>query len=192
MNEDRRFARLRQGVATDVPLTSVVPENGMCLSAFLVLRPQGEDHKVLMGRIDPKAPWSWIGALGPEGVTRIGEGWMLPSSHLLLFESPEEAARRIAREQLESDLPPLEGTAFFSEAYPSRAHPTGDPHWDFQFVLRARWPSKTPPRAFPWKELAFRDLGQLHPEEIARGQGDVLELAGLAVGDRGQGSARRP
>ena len=154
----------------------------MCLSAFLVLRPPGEERKVLMGRIDPNAPWSWIGALDPTRVTGIGEGWMLPSSHLLLFESPEGAARRIAREQLESDLPPLEGTAFFSDAYPSRAHPTGDPHWDLHFVFRGRWPSENPPRAFPWKELAFVDLDHLRREEIARSQGDVLELAGLAPG----------
>ena len=162
----------------------MVPENGMCLSAFLVIRPEGEDRKVLLGHLDPNAPWSWIGALGPARLAGIGEGWMLPSSQLLLFESPEEAVRRIAREQLETALPAIETSGFFSEAYPSRAHPEGDPHWDFHFVFQARWPSAKPPRAYPWKELAFVDLDRLGREEIARSQADVLELAGLAPGPR--------
>lgn len=182
MNEDRRFARLRRGIATDAPGTSVVPENGMCLSAYLIVRPNGEDRKVLLGRLDPNAPWPWIGALGPDRVSRIGEAWMLPSSQLLLFESPEEGVRRIAREQLESELPPVESSRFFSEAYPLAAHPTGDPHWDFHFVYQARWPSAAPPRAYPWKELAFVDLDRVRRDEIARLQGDVLELVGLAPG----------
>lgn len=192
MNEDRRFARLRRGVATDSPDTSVVPENGMCLSAFLVVRPKGEDRKVLLGHLDPHAPWSWIGALDSSRLSRIGQGWMLPSSQLLLFESPQEAARRIAREQLETDLPPIETSGVFSEAYPSQAHPTGDPHWDFHFVFQVRWPSAQPPRAYPWKELAFVDLNRLRREEIARFQGDVLELAGLPPGPRRGWAGRSP
>ena len=182
MGKDRRFARLRRGVATDSPVTSVVPENGLCLSAFLVIRPKGVDRKVLLGHLNPDAPWSWIGALNPARHENIGEGWMLPSSQLLLFESPEEAAYRIAREQLETELPAIESSDVFSEAYPSQAHPKGDPHWDFHFVFRTRWPSANPPRAYPWKELAFVDLDRLRREEIARFQGDVLELAGLPPG----------
>ena len=182
MNEDRRFARLRRGIAPDDPATSVVPENGMCLSAYLVVRPKDDDRKVLLGRLDPSAPWMWIGALDPPRLSRIGTAWMLPSSQLLLFESPRDAARRIAREQLDTELDAFEGAEFFSEAYPSAARPTGDPHWDLHFVFRARWPSRSPPRAYPWKELAFVDLDRLGREEIARLQGDVLDLVGLSPG----------
>ena len=107
---------------------------------------------------------------------------MLPSSQLLLFESPHEAARRIAREQLEAELPPIETAEFFSEAYPSRQHPAGDPHWDFHFVYGVRWPTASAPRATPWRELAFVDLDRLRSEEMARLQGDVLALVGLPLG----------
>ena len=161
----------------------------MCLSAYLVVRPKGEDRKVLFGRLDPNAPWAWLGALDPARLSRIGAAWMLPSSQLLLFESPEEAARRIAREQLETELPSLDTSGFFSEAYPSAFHPTGDPHWDFHFVFQVRWPSPNPPRAYPWKELAFVDLDRLRRDEIARLQGDVLDLVGLPPGRR-RGSDR--
>src|SRR3989442_4075768 len=53
--------------------------------------------RVLMGHMNPKAPWDHIGALDPSRVEAHSRGWMLPSSHLIFLESPDEAARRIAR-----------------------------------------------------------------------------------------------
>ena len=182
MTPPRRFARLRRGSVAEVPGYSVVPENGLCLSTCLVIRPPREDRRVLLGRLDPRAPWLEIGGLDPTRVARIGDSWMLPSSQLLFFETPEESAHRIAREQLYSELPPIEGTYFNAEAYPSAGHPNGDPHWDFYFVYRARWPTDEPPRAAPFRSLEFADLDRVRPVEIARGQGDVLALAGLAPG----------
>lgn len=162
------------------PDVSVVPENGMCLSVFLVLRPQGEDRRVLFGRLDPSARWDEIGALGRARVASISERWMLPASHLLLFESPEEAGRRVAREQLGLELTTFEGSSVHSEAYRRPGVTTGDPHWDLHFVYRARWPKSGPPRAPAFRELAFLDLDRLSREEIARGHGDVLDLVGLS------------
>jgi hypothetical protein len=184
---ERRFTRLRRSVTGESPGASVVPDAGICLSVFLVLSPPRSTGAVLMGRIDPSAPWSEIGALDPARAAAMGDRWMLPSSQLVFFESPEDAARRILKEQLASPPMPLDGPAVFSEAYRRPGTAATDPHWDFHFVFRGRWPSSTPPRAPAWRHLEFVDVGTTDPAEIARNQGDVLALVGLAprseVGD---------
>jgi ADP-ribose pyrophosphatase YjhB (NUDIX family) len=175
----RRFTRLRPGSVAAVPGASVVPDAGMCLSVFLVLTSPDQDRAVLMGRIDPSAPWDEIGALDAGRASAVGDRWMLPSSQLVFFESPEEAARRILKEQLGRSPIPLEGPAVFSEAYRRPTSSDADPHWDFHFVFRGRWPSSTPPRSPAWRELAFVDVGRVDPATIARSQGDVLALVGF-------------
>jgi hypothetical protein len=159
---------------------SGLPDDGMCLSVFLVLTPPGQEAAVLMGRIDPSAPWDEIGALDPARRRAIGDRWMLPSSQLVFFESPSEAALRILKEQLASDPIPLEGPAVFSEAYHRPGSAATDPHWDIHFVFRGRWRSASPPRVPAWRQLEFVDVGRLAPDGIARNQGDVLALVGLA------------
>lgn len=188
MNDPRRFARLRGGDRSAGPGFSVVPSDGMCLSAYLVVRPPSDERKVLLGRLDPSAEWLEVGGLTPDRVRSIGDRWMLPSCHLLLLESPDDAARRIAREQLASELPRVEGLSVHSEGYRRPGETEGDPHWDLQFVYRVRWSSDRPPVAPVWRELAFRDLDRLPREEIARAQGDVLDLVGLSPG-AGRGRA---
>ena len=179
-SEPRRFARLRADPGPDHPGTSAVPDDGMCLSAFLVVRPEGRAGEVLMGRIDPAADWATIGGLDPGRVARIARRWMLPSSQLLLFESPTDAADRIAREQLGVPLPGLTGPATFSEAY-RRPGATGDPHWDLHFVYEARWPSDRFPPSRAFAELGFVRTATLPRAEIARAQADVLALVGVRV-----------
>jgi hypothetical protein len=179
MSEVRRFTRFRPGTTSETPVYSVVPDDGMCLSAFVVIHPPSDSRRVLLGRIDPRAPWLALGALDATRAAAVGEQWMLPSSQLLLFESPSDAAQRVVREQLEGGPLALEGPAVFSEAYRRTGSTAHDPHWDVHFVFRGRWPSDHAPRASPWKELAFVDLAAIHGTELARGQGDVLTLAGL-------------
>ncbi len=179
MNGGRRFARLRPGTEPAPTGFSTVPDDGFCLSAFVLLRPANQDGKVLFGKLDPGAAWSELGALEPARVAQVGDRWMLPSSQLLLFESPDEAARRIVREQLAARPIPLEGPSVFSEAYRRPGSTANDPHWDLQFVYRGRWPTDRPPRVPVWKELAFLEVAGLDPGQIARNQGDVLALAGL-------------
>lgn len=193
MADARRFTRLRTGVTAPAPGLYVVPDDGMCLSTFLVVRPPGRDREVLLGRVDPDAPWFDLAALEPDRVKRIGSRWMLPSSQLLFFESPDESAARIAREQLGAGLPPREGFSVHSEAYRRPEGSARDPHWDLHFVYRVRWPDDGPPRAAPWSELAFVDLDSIAPGDIARGQADVLALVGLAAGPTGTpGATIRP
>jgi len=58
---------------------------------------------------------------------------MLPSSHLIFHESPDDAARRIAKEQLTSrisGLVPKWSPRSTAEALPRRPH-----HWDIEFLF---------------------------------------------------------
>jgi hypothetical protein len=177
---ERRFARLRRGAGPDHPGTLDLPNDGMCLSTFLVVQPEGQAGRVLMGRLDPTADWATIGGLDPARLGQIARRWMLPSSQLLFFESPTESAARIAKEQLGLALPGLTGPRTFSEAY-ARPGAAGDPHWDLHFVFEGRWPSPRFPRAKPFAELEFVDVARTPRAEIARSQADVLALVGLAT-----------
>ncbi|HXQ78863.1 MAG: hypothetical protein WB788_09290 [Thermoplasmata archaeon] len=179
---ERRFARL--SAATPLPPgSSAVPDAGMCLSVFLVLRSPEDPHRVLMGRANPSAPWWEFGGLDPGRLERVGRSWMLPSRQLLLFEGPEEAARVIAREQLGAELPTVSAPAVFSDPSRRPGSEHRDPHWDFHFVFDGRWPTSTPPSHRLWQELSFVDVPKTRRSEIARGQGDVLELIGLSPMD---------
>jgi len=176
----RRFVRLRRGPVSEVSGTAEVPDNGMCLSVFLVIAPPGRKDAVLAGHIDPTFDWWEVGALDPKRVGAVSERWMLPSSQLLFFEGPAEAAERVLREQLGSPPVPLEGPFVFSDPSLRPGAPGKDPHWDVHFVFRGRWGSSTPPHARPWKDLAFVEVAATARAEFARDQGDVLELVGLA------------
>jgi ADP-ribose pyrophosphatase YjhB (NUDIX family) len=179
----RRFARLRRGPVEASSGASELPDNGFCLSVFLVLEPPDRPGAVLMGRINPNADWWEIGALDPKRFGMVGDRWMLPSCQLLLFESPADAARRILKEQLGAAPLPLEGPFTFSDPSPRPGSPGKDPHWDFHFVYRGRWGSSVPPQAPAWRRLEFVDVGRTRRAEIARDQGDVLELVGLRPSD---------
>jgi len=176
---ERRFARFRRGPIADHPGAAEVPDDGLCLSVFLVLERPDRDGAVLLGRLDPAGPWWEVGALDPTRLGRIGERWMLPSCQLLLFEAPAEAARQILKEQLGSGLIPLVGPTVFSDPAERPRATGGDPHWDVHFVFRGRWSSSTPPHAPAWKHLEFVDVSRTRRGDIARGQGDVLELVGF-------------
>ena len=135
-----------------------------------------------MGRMNPRAPWDHIGALDPSRVEVHSRGWMLPSSHLIFQESPEDAARRIAREQLElSDLRFSEPKVV-SEAYTPKRFPNAPTHWDIEFLFRTEMPAADLPKPAAWTQLAFLDLRRTAKAEVARSHEDVIESAGLRFG----------
>jgi hypothetical protein len=175
----RQFTRFRRGSVPDSADTSVVPNEGMCLSVFLVVRSPDSSGQVLLGKVDPSAPWYDLAALGPDRVGRLLNSWMLPASQLLLFESPDDAARRVAKEQLEIDLTGVPPPRVFSEAAYRLGSEGKDPHWDLHFVYELPWPADRPVRAPPWKELGFHAIDRTPRSSIGRGHGDVLELVGL-------------
>jgi ADP-ribose pyrophosphatase YjhB (NUDIX family) len=186
MTTDRRFARSNAGKSTSSgnPDTSTVttheiPEGGMCLSAFVVLTRTGSPNQVLIGHLNPEAMWDHIGALDPERVEVHSRGWMIPSSHLLLKEPPQEAAKRILKEQLELKGVKLSEPAVVSEVYTPRRFPDIPSHWDLEFIFRGELSMEKTPRAFAWKELAFVDVSRTRKSEMARSHEDVLESAGF-------------
>src|SRR5438876_11382259 len=105
MTTDRRFSRFSKSAATAAFSVTEIPGDGVCLSAFLIVTEARDSKKVLMGHMNPKAPWDHIGALDPSRVAPHSHGWMLLSSHLTFRESTDDAARRIAPEQLELPKP---------------------------------------------------------------------------------------
>jgi hypothetical protein len=179
---ERRFARFSPGTPIP-PGASLVPDAGMCLSVFLVLRSPENADRVLMGRVNPTAEWWEKGGVDPGRLGRVGRNWMLPSRQLIFFESPGEAARVICREQLGSELPAVTGPSVFSDPSDRPGSGARDPHWDMHFVFEGRWKTATPPSHPMWQELAFVDVPKTSRSEIARGQGDVLELVGTRPAD---------
>ena len=175
----RRFARLRPGADLPSPGYEGVPSDGLCLNVFLVFRPADAPGRVLLGKVDPSGPWEALASLGPDRISRLVDRWLLPASQLLFFESPDEAAARVAKEQLELELADLPSPRVFSETYPRPGSEGKDPHWDLQFVYDLVWPGGRPLRASPWKELALVEVARTPRAQIGRGHADVLELVGV-------------
>ena len=154
----------------------------MCLSSFLVLRKDGDRKSVLMGHLNPNAPWEHIGALDPSRVEAHSKGWMLPSSHLIIHESPKEAACRIAREQL--GIPDLElsETKIFSEVYTPRRFPNLQSHWDLEFIFMGFIHENQLHRQAAWNDLKFV-FPELTPRsDFARSHDEILENLGFKIG----------
>jgi hypothetical protein len=174
---DRRFARLRNGPPTgDV---NPLPDDGMCLNSFLVIRSRDRPEEVLLGQLDHSAPWEEVGGLGPERKARIGDRWMLPASQLLLLESPDAAARRLAVELLGRPLESVPAPRVFSETYRRPGSTAHDPHWDLHYVYEFEWPGSAPSRGRMWQQLEYRPVRSMPAESFARGHHDVLALVGL-------------
>jgi ADP-ribose pyrophosphatase YjhB (NUDIX family) len=179
--EPRKFARFAEGRSSAEGYWPLPPD-GLCLSAFVLLHPPGSREKVLVGKLDPEAPWDRIGALDPGRVHQHRSGWMIPSSHLLYFEPPEQAARRILSEQLGRSEVPLEPAGVFSETYLPRRHPGRGFHWDLEFLFRGTLASPEPPKHPAWTALRFLDPSATPRAEFARSHDEVLELAGYRIG----------
>ena len=144
-----------------------IPEGGMCLSVFLVLW-HVDRRRVLLGKVNPDHDWVRAGALSRESAEKASGRWMLPSSHLLLYESAEDAAERVLREQLGLGWNDLKSREFhvFSEAY-------GKPkHWDTEFVFQGEIVQA--PKGPAWRGLKFVDVSALPDAEFARNHQDIL------------------
>ena len=178
MVTDRRFCRFNKQIETRSFGMPEPPEGGLCLSAFLIITDERNGKRVLMGHLNPKATWDHIGALDPSRVEVHSKGWMLPSCHLLVYESPQEAAKRILREQLEMDLT-LSGPEVISETYTPRRFPDLPLHWDIEFLFRGKMSENRIPRPFAWSQLSFVNLNATEKTEIARSHEDILESAGF-------------
>ena len=178
MAEARRFARL-SARPSERRGTFALPEDGMCLSAYLVVHRVRSPGEVLLGRARPDGPWERVACLDAERLRTLGDRWVLPATQLLLFEGPDQAARRIAEEMLGDPDLAVGSPAVYSEAYP---RPLGrrDPHWDLHFVYTIPWPDGRPIPSVGalWRELRFVPVGETPADAFGRGHGDVLALTG--------------
>ncbi len=121
-----------------------LPDDGLCLSTFVLLQPKGRPREVLLGRMDPAGPWEKAASLDPARVAAFKDGWVLPACQLLFFEDPAAAARRIVVDLLGRTDIVFDPPQLFSEAYARPNAGASDPHWDLHFVYRAEWPGETP------------------------------------------------
>src|SRR5438128_12381894 len=79
---------------------SEIAEGGFCLSAFLVISNSRNPKEVLLGHLNPDAPWDHIGALDPPRVEVNKNGWLLAACHGMVGEAAGDAAERDLRERL--------------------------------------------------------------------------------------------
>ncbi|HZW55734.1 MAG TPA: hypothetical protein VFF30_05540 [Nitrososphaerales archaeon] len=188
MSEQRRPRRFADFYEDALPFQmSSLPEGGMCLSDFLILW-KDDPHKILMGKVNQDYDWITIGALDKASTSRISNRWILPSSHLLLYESPFDGAKRILREQLGVDSLDLDGPRVYSEVYDAPKLDIKN-HWDIEFVFvgdaknsvspHLLPDSSSPTSRRPWSKLEFVDVTGLKDSEFARNHQDILAEAGF-------------
>jgi ADP-ribose pyrophosphatase YjhB (NUDIX family) len=149
---------------------------GVCLSAFLVAR---QGTRILMGRVHGTKEWPEKGGYPKARAVELEHAgaWLLPATHLLMEESPDRAAKRIARQWAG-----LRGTPKFvmiqSHTRPASLWTKGAKgnHWDLCFVyeLRVRRLPKTRPW---WSEMQFFSPSKLRRLNLGRGHRDILEEA---------------
>lgn len=155
-----------------------IPDGGFCLSSFLVISEKHDPQSVLMGHLNTKAPWDHIGALDESRIQIHSKGWMLPSSHLIVHESPQDAAKRILIEQIGLPDIQLSEPKVVSEVHTPKRFPSLPEHWDIEFIFRGEWASKMLPESDAWIDLKFVKIDETRRSEMARSHEDILESSG--------------
>lgn len=177
MATERRFCRFSTSASTASFSLTEIPPDGICLSAFLVVRSIEHPTHVLMGRINPDARWDHLGALDPERISHWKGRWMLPASHLIYRESPQEAADRIRRELTGLGPREIQGPRVVSEVYAPPRHPSARQHWDLEFIFHSVAAEKELGPIPAWSRLEFVDPQSLAQGDFARFHDDIISHA---------------
>jgi ADP-ribose pyrophosphatase YjhB (NUDIX family) len=161
-----------------------VPRAGLCLSAFVIVINYGND--ILLGLPKEHEAWPKAGGLPKFHSKQLevkGE-FLLPATHLLMEESPDHAARRIAREWVGYKNAKPSFKEVQSHLRPSELWRTelgdkhGVNHWDICFIYSMQV-DDLPSRINPWwREMRFVSPSQISKLNIGRGHKDVLKEAG--------------
>jgi ADP-ribose pyrophosphatase YjhB (NUDIX family) len=156
-----------------------IPDAGFCASSFVVLR---KGTKVLAGI--PKNHRKWREEWAPNWLVYTKESledeyrcWRLPASYLYEGENPDDAARRVLRDQLRmrgAKLGPVTHYAFHD---PSSWYP-GHKHYDLCFVYEVRGAQ---PRTVPpwWTRLEFVDVKALRKDDMGSSMSDLMKVLRL-------------
>lgn len=153
-----------------------VPKGGLCLSAFVVIRKRGS---ILLGRPHASNAWPEKGGFPRRHAAELERdgSWLLPATHLLMEESPDRAARRIASQwagvrgvpkfvMVQSHLRPRQ----------SRKLRTSSVHWDICFIYELK--AVTNPKPGPWwSEMEFWTPSEIRRMKLGRGHKDILRIA---------------
>ena len=155
-----------------------VPAAGLCLSSFVIIR---KDDSILLGRPRATDSWSEKGGYPTHHAAELERNgsWLLPATHLLMEESPDHAARRIANQWAG-----VKGRPKFlmvqSHLRPSgrkSQRTRGSNHWDICFVYKLE--TRGAPRSKPWwSETRFFSRSEIRRLKLGRGHKDVLNAAG--------------
>lgn len=174
MTTDRVFAAFARDGRHGLGVAEVPPA-GFCVSAFVVVSDRSRAGTVLLGHLNPGAPWDHIGALDRERTIAHSKGWMIPSSHLIYGESPRQAAERVLREQLGLEGVSIGAPEILSDVYTPKRFPERGDHWDLGFVFKVAVDASTIDFGHPaWNDLKFVDPRTLDPAEVARSHDDIL------------------
>lgn len=184
MSERRKFCRFNSGPSTtigevedDPVMTRVIPDGGFCISVFVVLRQRGKPCNVLFGKINPSADWIRLGALDSKRVELFKDGWMLPSSHLIVHESPADAAHRVLDEQLRMPGLAIRGPAVVSETYRPRRLPEGPEHWDIHMIFTGTVAESRVRQNSEWTELRFINTASPAARRVVRNHMDIVKFS---------------
>jgi ADP-ribose pyrophosphatase YjhB (NUDIX family) len=166
----KRWARLGPN---DAKWLNHVPEAGVCISAFIIAR---RGPSILLGRPNAIEAWAEKGGFPTWRARNFQneQAWFLPATHLLMEESPDQAAKRIAHAWTG-----LKGKPHFlmfqSHTRPSAESKTAK-HWDLCFVYELN--VRTLPKLKPWwSEMRFAKPSEIRRMNLGRGHKDILKEA---------------
>lgn len=151
-----------------------MPEAGFCASSFVIVR---RGSKILAGV--PKEHPRWTKEWAPnwlvyarEAVENEMESWRLPASYLYEGENPDEAAKRVARDQLRLRPTDLGRPACYA-FYDTSSWYAGHKHYDLCFVYEVR---TNPPKVVPpwWQRLEWVQPSFLRKQELGSAMGDLV------------------
>ncbi len=153
-----------------------MPEAGFCASSFVLVRNGG---KVLAGIAREHRRWreQWqpnINAYRPQDQEAEFRSWRLPAAYLYEGEHPDDAARRVLRDQLAVPPKKLERPVIYSFYDPSSWY-RGARHYDLCFVYEI--PGNAP-RAVPpwWERLEFVGPRFLRGRELGSAMSDLVRV----------------
>jgi hypothetical protein len=148
----------------------------MCISVFAVVRKSG---KVLVGVSKRSSRWAteWLSSISKYTGKDLEEEWSatrLPATYIFEGEHPDDALRRVMRDQLGVNKFSSSGPRVFSYTAPSDWYP-GNKHWDLAFAYEVTTAQN--PRDHPhWKELLFLGKGELRKRNFGWNKDFIRDL----------------
>ena len=156
-----------------------IPEGGFCISSFAILRKRG---KVLLVKPSRHEKWlqEWAPDLGifeGERLEKQLRSWRFPSTYVKQGEAPDDALRRVVRDQLDVKAYAVTSSRFYNFYDPSTFFP-GKMHWDYCFVYGISAPGEV--HSKPWfSAVEYVQVSKLRPEDFGSAQGDLAKALRL-------------